>query len=953
MQQSLELVRQLVRDFQEHESKYLDPAYQEQSVRQDFINKFFEALGWDVRHERQKNPYEQEVRIEENVKTGQSQRRADYAFFISPHFRDSDVKFFAEAKKPSKNLANADDYFQIIRYGWHKSRPIGVLTDFEEFHIIDSRHKPDIKTALGCKIKSFHYSEYADEKTFAEIFCLFGREAVAQGSIEKYAADLPKPKGRGTQTVLFKMAIQPVDEAFLGDLDGYRERLAKSFKKENQELGGETLTEAVQRTIDRLVFIRFLEDKLIEEERIKTFAGEKGAWKSFQKLCRTLAPKYNGLIFKDHSVIDGGKFRLDDDSDFSEICLELSGPQCPYHFDQIPIFILGSIYERFLGKIVHATDKRVRIEEKPEVRKAGGVYYTPEYIVRYIVDKTVGEMLRNPTLDPSPSRGGTEGGDGLTPAQISKMAFADIACGSGSFLIEIYSVLLDYHARWYAAHPSEAKSEDVYLRDGRVQLTIKKKKEILLNNIHGVDIDFQATEVTQLSLYLKLLEDVTMNDAYQFGMLHETILPDLKRNIVCGNSLIGTDILEGSLFGDVDTKHLKPMNFQDVFPEIMKRGGFDAIVGNPPYGADLSGNERAYLERTFLLGNTDTACLFMGKAKNIVRENGRIGYIVPKPFLFSSTWEKVRNLLIDDIEEIVDCGKVWKEVKLEQVIFFHAKDSASETYQSNVRIGSEIKRLSEIQKPLIEQFGFLLSGIPDEEIRVGKKIRSAGLCLNELGANQRGAMYQKEISSKGEFEVLGGKQINRYSVTTKSKGKIARKSVTDEKAFVKPNSILVQNIVAHVMNPRPRIIIIAVDSSVVHLERYIILDTVNQITIVPGLSSRFVLGVLNSSLISWYCYRFVFANAIRTMHFDNQTTEKIPLPDISLSNHTHKSLHDHIVQLVDKMLSAKQDLAIAKVDAEKTRLDMLCESLDRQIDEAVYKLYGLTDEEIRVVEGRQ
>ena len=380
MQQAFQAIKRLVADFKAQEAAYLSPQYQEQQVREDFINKFFAALGWDVTHERQKNPYEQEVHIENRVKmAGSSQRRADYAFFLSPNFRDP--KFFVEAKKPSRNLANADDYFQAIRYGWNAKTPLVVLTDFEEFHILDCRFKPNINEALSRKVESFHYSDYAVEDKFARIHYLFSREAVAGGSIEKRAAELPKPRGKTGQKGLFKGVLKAVDEAFLEELDEYRITLAKAFKKANEKLEGEELTEAVQRVIDRLVFIRFLEDKGIEEKAIVGLKGQKSAWRAFVSLCKRYEPKYNGLVFKSNRILDNNVFEPSEDKLFAEICEELADPASPYDFNQIPISILGSIYERFLGKVVHCTDKRVKVEEKPEVRKAGGVYYTPTYIV--------------------------------------------------------------------------------------------------------------------------------------------------------------------------------------------------------------------------------------------------------------------------------------------------------------------------------------------------------------------------------------------------------------------------------------------------------------------------------------------------------------------------------------------------------------------------------------------
>jgi len=181
-------IEKLVNDFKTNERHYLAQEYSESQARLDFIDKFLTALGWDVNHTEQKNPYEQEVKVEKNVSVGALQKRADYAFYLNPNFRDP--KFYVEAKKPSRSLENSIDYFQAIRYGWNAGTPIVLLTDFEEFHILDSRFKPDIKTSLYSKVKQFHYADYLNKDKFAEIYYLFSREAVEAGSIEKYADTL-------------------------------------------------------------------------------------------------------------------------------------------------------------------------------------------------------------------------------------------------------------------------------------------------------------------------------------------------------------------------------------------------------------------------------------------------------------------------------------------------------------------------------------------------------------------------------------------------------------------------------------------------------------------------------------------------------------------------------------------------------------------------------------------
>ena len=189
-------VQELVETFHAKKSHYLSANYQEAEVRRDFIDKLFVAFGWDVNHDTQRNPYEQEVKVERSVSAG-GQRRADYAFHLAPNFRDP--RFFVEAKKPYGDIATAENYFQTIRYGWNSGTALAVLTDFEQFHVIDCRYKPDLETALHRAVAKFHYSDYADPDKFARIYWLFSREAVAAGSLEKRAAELPKLSRKARQ----------------------------------------------------------------------------------------------------------------------------------------------------------------------------------------------------------------------------------------------------------------------------------------------------------------------------------------------------------------------------------------------------------------------------------------------------------------------------------------------------------------------------------------------------------------------------------------------------------------------------------------------------------------------------------------------------------------------------------------------------------------------------------
>ena len=955
MNDAFEIIKQLVADFKAQESAYLSPSYQESQIRQDFIDKFFTALGWDVTHTIQKNPYQQEVHIENKVHMAGSQRRADYAFFLAPNFRDP--KFFVEAKKPSRNLSNPDDYYQTIRYGWNAGTPIAILTDFEEFHILDCRYKPTIKDALNHKIEIFHYSDYENEEKFARIYWLFSHEAVANGSIGKRIAELPKPRGGGLKGKaikggLFKGGYQPVDEAFLEELDEYREILAKAFKKSNPDLQSEELTEAVQRTIDRLVFIRFLEDKQIEEPAIINLQSKKSTWKGFLELCKQMDPKYNGLVFKPHKVLDGKEFVPPEDEEFGTICRELSDPQSPYNFDQIPISILGSIYERFLGKVVHATDKRVKVEEKPEVRKAGGVYYTPEYIVRYIVSETVGNLI-----------------EGKTPAEIAEMTFADIACGSGSFLIEVYAQLLDYHIRYYNANPDKQKETDVFEREGKLHLTLKKKKEILLNNVYGVDIDFQATEVTQLSLYLKLLEDVTMHDAHQFGMFKETILPDLRKNIINGNSLIGRDIIDGQLFANVDENKLKPMNFEEAFPAVMKRGGFDAVVGNPPYVTLTLGKKQKSEEdeilayyKTHYPESTEykinTYAIFISKALRIVKEKGLFSFITPNTIYTNTYFKNLRKFILDQyyIVSLYDLRyKVFEDAEIggnAVFVFKKWKDKINKTKLINAKSIDEF--LNETNQVTINQNDYY--SITDFkylfDLSIGqllKKIETMGVPLQKLvifyqgiitGDNKK-YLGSRMLNDKWK-KILRGKDINRYSFKWANQyvqyDKKLLWSNTDEKYFLVDEKLISRQTSDH--------LVAAYDD-----QKYFSLDSTHVI-IPKDINAKYLLSIFNSKLLNFY-YQQMMPEVGRTFaQVKIVNLKQLPIRTINFNDPQDKARHDNIVKLVEQMLEAKEKLSCAKTESETNRLEMQCQTLDRQIDKTVYELYGLTEEEIKIVEGK-
>jgi type I restriction-modification system DNA methylase subunit len=943
----------LAATFRANEHRYLSPNYQEAEVRKDFIDKFFTELGWDVNHNEQTNPYEQEVKVEPSV-SASGQRRADYAFYLAPNYRS--VRFFVEAKKPYGDIASADNYFQTIRYAWNSETPLAVLTDFHQFHVLDCRYRPDIETALTRHVARYHYSEYIDRAKFAEIYWLFSREAVVGNSLEKRAQELPKPRGKAVQHGLFPGGYQSIDESFLNQLDEYRTALARTFKSKNPELDSETLTELVQRTLDRLVFLRFLEDKGIESQRIVDRFGERGtAWGDFVAASRRLDSIYNGIVFKRHEILDSSSFGVDD-AEFAGICGSIAHVNSPYDFDAIPIHILGSIYERFLGNVIVATDKRVRVEPKPEVRKAGGVYYTPEYIVRYIVENTVGKLIA-----------------GKTPDQIATMRFADIACGSGSFLLGVFDYILTYHGQYYNDSPKKARKGDCINRDGKLFLSLNKKREILLNNIYGVDLDNQAVEVCQLSLYLRLLKDETTGSTHQhlLEFAHiakmKKLLPDLTKNIVCGNSLVGTDVLDGQLFGNEEERRLNPMDFEDAFPDTMKRGGFDAIVGNPPYITYALGRGRLkhedqeieYISTHYPASSEykiNSFAIFYERALSLCRSKGLCAYIVPGTILINQALSKIRKHLLTEgrLHRAVQLGyRVFRGAEMGDCAILFAEKSKSPNYPVELhRYNSEKWDSGYTHEPIpssailaLPECRIYMRAYAYEFLKISGRagmqpLTNAARFYNGIktGDNKRFLSARKESSRY--VPVVRGRDFERYG-TAKPEIYVlfdpeALWSNTDTTKLGAKDKILIRQ--------TGDLLTATLDTNAIYC-----MDTVHFIY-ESQYDFKFLLGLINSKFLNKYHQLLVPESGKAFAEVKISNLQQLPIPLPPGPNAKYSRCQSQIVLKVEAMLEAKRQLAKAKTDKDKAYYESKCAALDRQIDGVVYELYGLTAEEIQIVE---
>ncbi|MCR4421464.1 MAG: BREX-1 system adenine-specific DNA-methyltransferase PglX [Exilispira sp.] len=559
------------------------------------------------------------------------QKAPDYSFRIG-----GVRKFFVEAKKPSVYIKKEiDPAYQVRRYGYTAKLPLSILTNFEEFAVYDTRIKPS-KDDDPSIARIFYCTYEGYENNFDFIYNTFSKNAILKGSFDKYIEENKNKKG-----------TSEVDKELLKLVEEWRKELAKNIALRNNDIDIYNLNIAVQKIIDRIIFLRIAEDKDIEEyEQLFNITKGTEIYKNLNEIFIKANNKYNAGLFKSEEWL---KNLTIEDKVLSTIIKSLYYPECPYEFSILPIEILGNIYEQFLGKTI--TFKNVKgghtiiVEDKPEVKKAGGVYYTPQHIVNYIIQNSIGEKIKN-----------------KTPEEISKVKICDPACGSGSFLVAVYQYLLNYHLEYYTTEKNLKKA----LKEGKIyqisdkdyNLAIEEKQRILLNNIYGIDIDLQAVEVTKLSLYLKLLENEGKESkGFLFKHSDLKLLPDLDRNIKCGNSLIGNNFYKDkdlSLFDKDTMRKINAFDWEKEFEEIFKEGGFDIVIGNPPYiqlQKDYDGKQKyadLYEDKDFEVFDRmgDIYCLFYEKGIKILKQGGILGYITSNKWMRAGYGKKLRKFFL-------------------------------------------------------------------------------------------------------------------------------------------------------------------------------------------------------------------------------------------------------------------------------------------------------------------
>lgn len=975
---ALNNITKLVDRFDEQFISYKNQSYNETLTRRDFIDPFFKALGWDMDNENGYAEAYREVIHEDRVKISGYMKAPDYSFRLVGGKR----LFFVEAKKPSVFVKGEIlPAYQVRRYGWSAKLPISIITDFEEFSIYDCTKKPDPNdSASVARTNYFTFKEYVKEFDF--LWDTFSKEKVLKGSFDKFIQGSKGKKGTAT-----------VDKEFLLSLDKWRTVLAKAISKDNKNLNEDEINFAVQQFIDRIIFLRIAEDRSVEPygSLKETIGKENDTYKNLFRLFISADEKYNSGIF-DFKKDKISEFLNIDDKVIKTIISELYYPESPYEFSVLSVEILGSAYEQFLGKQIRVSDShRVTIEDKPEVRKAGGVYYTPQYIVEYIVNNTVGKLIEN-----------------KSPKEISKIKIVDPACGSGSFLLGAYQCLLDFHKDYYSQNGKIKSSGKDTTLTPEGNLTTSEKKRILTNNIFGVDIDTNAVEVTKLSLLLKCMEGETdASIATQTKIWNERVLPNIDNNIKSGNSLIDTDFYDGALdFGD--EKKVKPFNWQKSFPEVFEQGGFDSVIGNPPYVRQESlGLQKEYFQKKYKVFHSmaDLYSYFIEKGMSLLNSNGIFGIIVANKWMRSSYGEPLRKWIKKNkyIKEIIDFGdlQVFQGATTYPCILICEVNSISQRIVvTNIKTLKFIKlekyveeHKTQIEINSLDDLGWNLAS--DSEQKLLQKLNNSSIplivyvnkklfygiktALNEAFVIDEETKNKLVKEDKRSLEIvqpfLGGKDIKRFQTPESNKYLILfPKGFTNEKGKNPKNGWqwLTENYPAlanHLKRfevlgkkrqdkgdywwelracdyyqefEKPKIML-----PDIALKMQATFDTknfycVNTAYIIP-VDDKFLLGVLNSNLIQYFYLSISSSIRGGYLRFIRQYLENIPI-------RTDEKFHSEIVNFVEQLLTLNKEKQNTKLQSKIEQIQSRIEYCEDKMNQALYKLYGLTEEEIRIVE---
>ena len=875
-EEAKEKIKRIIDDFRENYKKYEKEL--EANTETKLVEPLFEALGWTKK----------DFVKQEKAHRGSRAGHADYAFYI----RDR-IVFFLEVKKVGVYLEKEADK-QVISYALSKRIPFAVSTNFEELKIFCVEQEK----AINNKFRVFNEPK-AYINNFEDLFFL-SKESFEHGLILKKAGDEGRLKRRAS-----------IDKALLDDLMHIRSLIANDIETTcPKKYEANEKDEIVQRIIDRLIFIRRCEDININPDNttlveIRHLPDNKAY------------PKLKDIFKKYNDVYNGGLFAIAKDNDCDKIDIngaiikkltyylyESKDKEYIYNFDWIDADVLGQVYEQYLGKILSQTKSgRAKLKNGQAHRKEQGIYYTPTYIVDYIVKNSVGELLKDKKVD------------------ITTIKILDPACGSGSFLIKTFDYI--YSA---LSQTEEAKQHRI-----DTQGSYSIKTEILKNNIYGVDLDNKAVEITKLNLLLKAAEKFRK-------------LPKEVDNHICwGNSLIEDGSVSEHAFKWIS-------DFQE--------GTFNVIIGNPPYvrphNIDSKDKEYFWKHLKTFKAKSDLYNCFMEKGINLMKHKGRFSFIVPHTWTSLESFYEIRKFILNNckiIKLIQLPKKVFQDATVETCIFVLSKENESVKRDKNIVRVEKLTERGEIsvikdftQSDIYKNHLYNFQLYTEQEGNsILNKIKKSGERLGDfieffygLKTGDDDKFIFDEPKNKDCMKLIRSKDIGRYILCFDKKYVwYVPDLMTKNKSTARPGD--------RARFEAKKIIVARMGKQVVATydnNCYYVKDGMLLLKKTDSVNLKYFTGLLNSKVINYY-YKNYFIT------IDVLKNALLELPIIF-----NKKIEEEIIRLVDRMLSLNKQLQEIgdKKTAQTAKLEEEIKKTDAEIDELVYEIYGISEKEKKIIE---
>ena len=798
-----------------------------------------------------------------------------------------------------------------------------------------------------------------------------------------------------------------ITKEFYAEFKTVRKILFEHIVNNNPDFDKKLLLEKAQKLLDRFIFIFFCEDTagLLPHNTVENIykmaqnsfsLSECKIWEQFRGLFVAI-DKGNNNVNPPINAYNGGLFAYDEILDKLIIKDEMFTyikELARYDFESdLNVNILGHIFEQSLSDLEQIKNELDGIQEdkKNSKRKKDGIFYTPEYITHYIVEETIGKYLEE------------------NPDKLETIKILDPACGSGAFLNQAHSFLLKQR---------QIQVEENIKNNDKSQLNLFKHtnqaehdRSILLNNLFGVDLNKESVEITKLALWLK-----TANSKCKLNNLDE--------NIKCGNSLIDEEFVAGD----------KAFKWETEYKDIMQNGGFDVIIGNPPYVftrmQEYDDNLKNFFELCLLRcgiekvnkgnniqsGKLNLYTWFLVRSLGLLKENGILGFIIPNGILRTTTYDIIRKYLIENtkILKIIDLGSgVFEGVTTSTIIIILQKTSNKELIaNNNTNIIINVSELlaSQYTQYLIAQKDFLSNisytfniYVNDKKQLLNKKLQDNCEYLGKIckhispGIDGNKEKYVEKYKKDDKYKpLLYGKNVNKYVINFDSNyicydRKLLNRA-REEQIFLSKKIILQR--ISGGTSP----ISACIDNNC-----YYTFNSVNNIVLLDNCNFKlgYILALINSRLINWYYANNFSNNSTLTVNISKTFLEKLPIKNAteeqqnslsqkaermielnkSLQEETKKAIELIELEYKPKKISQnlmsfytlglnpfieeleKQGVKLSLTQKEdliswyKTKSELLnkikseIDTLDRQIDQEVYKLYNLTPEEIQIIEG--